>query len=169
MEKHTLYMVTGASCAGKTAAMHELLQHNAAFEIFDIDWLALPASELAGKSIYANESTWSAYASLWFEVLHAAYQNGRVPVLFSPASPNDITRFGQPDWCDDVKWLLLDCPDDVRVQRMNARAWDSVRQREALASAAQLRTLVKHHIDTSKHSPSQVAARITAWLQPKSS
>ena len=48
---------------------------------FDIDWLAESASDLAGKSIYFEPTTWQPYGVLWNEVLYAIYRNGRTPIL----------------------------------------------------------------------------------------
>jgi hypothetical protein len=36
---------------------------------------------------------------------------GRIPVFFTPNDPQDIEQYGQPAWCSDINWLLLDCDD----------------------------------------------------------
>jgi hypothetical protein len=109
--KQRICIVTGAPGAGKSVALEAFLMLHTDYLAFDIDWLAEPASELAGRSIYFESSTWRAYSHVWFAVLDAAYRNSKIPVLFAPLDKNDIAKHGLPEWRDGVEWLLLECQD----------------------------------------------------------
>jgi hypothetical protein len=160
-----LPIVTGAPGAGKSAAVEAFLKLRTEHLAFDIDWLAAPASDLAGSAIYFDASTWPAYNRVWFEVLHAVHRNGQTPVLFAPLDEDDLRTSGFPDWCDGIRWLLLDCADHVRTQRLAARSWDDERIAEAITDADLLRRIGTDHIDTGRHRPLDVAHRIHDWLR----
>jgi len=167
--KPNLYIVTGAPGAGKSTAVAAFLRLATDYLAFDIDWLAAPASALAGKSIYTDPTTWTPYNTLWFDVLHTIYRNGKTPVLFAPLTPDDILTTGQPAWCQSITWLLLDCDDQTRRTRLAERpGWTAAVVTEALADAQQLRTSIQHHLDTGNLAPTVVATRIVEWLAQSS-
>ena len=159
-----LHMVTGAPGAGKSTALGAFLALGSSHIAFDVDWLAAPASELAGRSVYFDRSTWPAYSHVWFEVLRGVIRNDRVPVLFAPLTEDDVTAYGRPAWCDGIEWMLLDCDDDVRAARLAGRSWTPARIAEALADAAALRAGIATRVDTGRHSPNAVARRVKRWL-----
>lgn len=166
--ERTLYFVTGAPGAGKSTTVEALLAFGSAFVFFDSDWLAAPASALYGQDIRFQPASWQPYGELWFSVLHALFQNGRVPVLFTPGDPGDYKRNALPNWCSGLEWLLLDCDDDTRLARLQRRGWEEARSGEALQDAAVLRALVSRRIDTGKLSPEEVAERVLVWLKETS-
>jgi hypothetical protein len=159
-----LHMVTGAPGAGKSTTLDAFLALRTGHVAFDVDWLAAPASELAGRSVYFDRSTWPAYSHIWFEVLRAVGRNCRVPVLFAPFTADDVTAYGRPEWCDGIEWMLLDCADDVRAARLADRSWAPQRIAEALADAAALRTTTETRVDTGRHRPEEVARCLSRWL-----
>jgi len=164
--KYSLAIVTGAPGSGKSTTLNAFLDLHSPYIAFDIDWLAEAGSGLAGKDIYADSSTWKPYGLLWFEVLHAVYRNGQTPVFFTPNDPQDIEQYGQPDWCRDIKWLLLDCDDQTRRERLVHRSdWTEARIAEAIADAGALRQAIRLQVDTGLLSPKEVAAQILDWLE----
>ncbi len=123
------------------------------------------ASDLAGKDIYFDQSTWKPYGALWFEVLHTAYRNGRVAVFFTPNSPSDFVLLGIPAWRQTIEWLLLDCDDVTRRTRLRARPeWTQAMIEDAIDDAAALRLSVAASVDTAGKNPSQVANSLVSWL-----
>lgn len=164
--KHTLFVVTGAPGSGKSTAAEAFIQLRTQYLAFDIDWLGVAASNLAGKDIFSDQSTWRPYGALWFEVLHAVLRNGRVPVFFAPNDPSDFESHGLPEWCGGVEWLLLDCDDAIRRERLGRRSgWTAAMVEEALEDARVLREMVPTRVDTARQSPDEVASSILGWLE----
>jgi len=163
---YPLCIVTGAPGSGKSTTLKTFLELHSNYIAFDIDWLAEAASDLAEKDIYSDPSTWTPYASLWFEVLHSIYKNGQTPVFFTPNDPQDIEQYGQPAWCSDIKWLLLDCDDQIRRERLVHRPdWTEVMIAEAFADARVLRQAIHLQVDTGLLSPKAIATKILDWLE----
>ncbi|MDP9382201.1 MAG: AAA family ATPase [Chloroflexota bacterium] len=164
--KHKLFIVTGAPGSGKTTAANAFIALRTPYLAFDIDWLGVVGSALAGRDIFFDSSTWEPYGALWFEVLHSVYRNGRVPVFFAPNDPSDFERHGLPDWCDGVEWLLLDCADEVRRERLEGRVgWTDAMVEEAIGDASSLRQTITTRVDTARDTPAQVASSILSWLE----
>lgn len=164
--EYSLCIVTGAPGSGKSTALQAFLELHSHYIAFDIDWLAAAASDLADKNIYSDSSTWKPYGLLWFEVLHAVYRNGQTPVFFTPNDPQDLKRYGQPAWCREIKWLLLDCDDQIRRERLVRRSdWTEAMITEALADARALRQSINLQVDTGLLSPKETAMKIFAWLE----
>ena len=160
-----LHLVAGAPGSGKTKTLDAFLALKTGYMGFDIDWLIHSASDLARKDIFTDASTWPAYGKLWFDVLHTAVRNGQPPIFFTPNTPEDLALLGQPEWCSGMRWLLLDCPDAVRRNRLNARPeWGEARILEAIRDAAELRELVPQKLDTSAGSPAEIAQQLLEWL-----
>jgi hypothetical protein len=163
--EHRLYIVTGAPSAGESATCDAFLALHTPYVAFDMDWLVPAVSALACSSILHDPATWRPYRALWFEVLRAITRNGNVPVLFAPMDREDAAGTGPPDWCDGIAWLLLDCDDRTRRERLTQRAgWTTAMVADAVADAAALRAAFSARIDTAIHTPDAVASRIRAWL-----
>jgi len=80
----------------------------------------------------------------WFEVLHAIVRNGRTPVLFAAIDEGDVEELGDIAWCGGIAWLLLDCGDGVRRERLLRReGWSAAMIDDALADAVALRVAVQ--------------------------
>ena len=160
----SLIIVTGAPGSGKSTAIEGILELKSPFLVFDIDWLAASAGELAKKNIFVDPESWAPYNALWREVLHSVYRNAQQAIFFTPNSPDDLPT--APDWCGEVRWLLLDCDDDVREQRLaNRLDWTLARKTEAFRDAAELRTFDLDSIDTGRHSVSAVASKVLSFAR----
>ena len=162
-KNYTLFLVTGAPGAGKSTTVEVLLRLESPFVFFDIDWLAAPASALYGQDVRFAPESWKPYGELWFSVLYAVLQNGRTPVLFTPGDPRDYTA-PLPDWCGGLEWLLLDCADEVRRERLQPRGWRGARLEEAFHDATSVRELISRRLDTGELTPREVAGQVLTWL-----
>jgi hypothetical protein len=160
-----LNIVTGAPGAGKSSALEAFLALRAPFVAWDIDWLLPAASALARVDIRTSATAWPAYNCLWLDVLHGNVRNGATPVLFAPLDPRDLPPDEMPSWCSGVRWLLLDCSDEIRIRRLSERGETDAVQTEALADAAFLRSAIPDRVDTGVQPPAEVAATILRWLQ----
>lgn len=160
-----IFIVTGAPGAGKSAAINELLKATNDFLIYDIDWLARAASELSGKDVIFDKSTWKDYRKLWLEVLDMAGRNKRNAILFASIDKKDVEELGQ-DIAQRIEWCLLDCSDDVRLERLNDRPnWTDAMTKEAAADAKKLRQEVGLVIRTDNIPVSEVAKGIRDWFR----
>jgi dephospho-CoA kinase len=164
--KYPLCIVTGAPGSGKSTTLSAFIELHSHYIAFDIDWLADAASTLANKDIYSDPSTWKPYASVWFEVLQAVYKNHQIPVFFTPNDPHDIEQFGQPAWCSQIEWLLLDCDDQTRRDRLVHRPkWTEIMIAEAAADARRLHQAIPLQVDTGLLPAKAVASKIREWLE----
>lgn len=158
-------LVAGAPGSGKSTACEVFLELGSDYVGFDIDWLTIPASELAGRDIIWDRSTWPAYGRVWFEVLHGVTRNNRVPVLFTSHDRRDVEQLGGIDWCRGVEWLLLDCDDATRTSRLQTRpGWTHAMIDDAIGDARDLRATIEPSLDTADLSPRAVAEWILDWL-----
>lgn len=162
----TIYLVTGAPGSGKSTALEHFLQLKSAYLAFDIDWLAHTASDLAGRDVITDASIGKPYTLLWFDILRAVCRNHRNPLFFSPLDPRDTVRISELGWHPTLAWLLLDCGDEARRERLKRRpGWTEDMIREALDDAIYLRQVISNRVDTSTCSPEEVARRILAWVR----
>lgn len=160
-----LHLVSGAPGSGKSTALNALLRQPNPYIAFDIDWLTVPASQLARSNIIFDHTTWPAYNALWLEILHAIGRNNKQAVLFSPWDKGDVARLGALSWCKRIEWLLLDCDDASRRARLARRSsWTTAMIDEAIEDAQVLREQIDRRIDTVALDPDQVASAILDWV-----
>ncbi|HLQ57420.1 MAG TPA: AAA family ATPase [Streptosporangiaceae bacterium] len=116
-----LFVVTGASGSGKTAifpALARLLTGRCV--TFDFNWMLDAAGALSGGQPVA----WPAFRDARLAVAHGIAQSGMPTVLLGPLIPGHLNRLANRRWVGEIHYLLLDCPDDLRRRRIEARpAW----------------------------------------------
>ena len=153
-----LLALTGAPGAGKTTLLPALVRLGNGLVVMDIDEL-LEDGNLLGVPIArpAAEPNWPGYDRLWRRITAMTRRSGH-PVLFlCPNTPDEVPEASA--------WLLLDCPDDVRVRRLRARGWDAERIDEALADAADYRARISEVVRTDQQEPEPTATEVLAWVQ----
>jgi hypothetical protein len=162
----TIYLVTGAPGSGNSATLAAFLELESDYLAFDIDWLVLTASHLAGRNVIFDKSTSLPYRFLWFDVLRCVCRNRRRPILFSPFDRRDTGDLGDLGWHPVIHWLLLDCADDDRRERLRRRDdWTQRMIDEAIEDAAYLRQTVPNRIHTGAHPVEEVARTILDWVR----
>jgi predicted ABC-type ATPase len=113
-----LFVVTGASGAGKTTIFPELLRRLAGrCVVFDVDWLIDPLRRAAKD----GDIDWAAFRDAWLYVAHGVAQNGLPTLLLGPFIPEHLEGLPGRAWVGEIHYLVLDCPDDLRRQRIEAR------------------------------------------------
>jgi hypothetical protein len=131
---------------------------------FDMDWLLDAATELS-HSESLDSIDWAAYRGAWLSIAHGIAQSGMPTVLFGPLIPDHLAQLPNRKWVGDIHFLLLDCPDDVRRRRIEARPpWRSRDIETQTRFGHWLRENISEQIDTSRGSPEEAAARVVDWI-----
>ena len=123
-----------------------------------LDWDAFmtPAAALAGREIRQHPETWPAYREL---VRVAVNSMARLPaVLLGVCTPDELQ-----DWPIGA-WVLLDCTDQERRRRLDQRA-DPPQVEDAIRDGREYRLLGLPVIDTTGHTPAQIAAELARLIR----
>ena len=115
----SIVVVTGASGAGKTAAVSSLDARKVpGVKCFFFDSIGVPTSEVMHRD-YGGPEQWQAWATnQWLAQLAALDEAVRVAVLDAQTRPSTV--FAAPD--RDISWypsvVLFDCSPEVRAARL---------------------------------------------------
>jgi hypothetical protein len=157
-----LFIVTGASCSGKTAVLAPLARRLRGRCItFDADGLLDSAGALSG----GQPIIWPAFLDAWLAVAHGVAQSGMPTVLLGPFIPDHLRDLPARRWTGDIHFFALDCPDDLRRARINARPpWRSRDIEEQVEFGRWLRRNIPDRFDTSNGTPEDTATAVVSWL-----
>jgi adenylate kinase family enzyme len=147
-----LFIVTGASGSGKTAVLAPLASRlQGRCVTFDADMLMDAAGPLGD--------------SRWLAIAHCVAQSGMPTALLGPFIPGHLEEFPARRWVADIHVITLDCPDELRRTRINARPpWRSRDIEEQVEFGRWLRRNIPDRVDTSSGTPDDTAAAIAAWI-----
>jgi hypothetical protein len=131
---------------------------------FDADWLLDAAGALSG----GQPINWPAFGSAWLAVAHAAAQCGLPTVLLGPTVPGDLEAQPLRPWLGPVHYLLLDCPDDIRRERIESRPpWRNRDIDGQVSFGRWLRANIPDRLDTSRGTAADIAAEAAAWVMSR--
>lgn len=158
-----LFVVTGASGAGKTTILPALLTElRGTAAVFDADSLIDPLARAASD----GQINWTAFTDTWLHIAHDVAQNGLPTLLTAPFIPEQLAALPGRAWVGDIHFLVLDCPDDARRRRIEARPRWRDRDTDAQVDFGRwLRKNLAPVIDTTTRSPGQVATEVAAWVR----
>jgi hypothetical protein len=158
-----LIVITGASGSGKTAIFGPLARALAEDCLtFDADLLIDAAGALSG----GRPIDWTAFHAALLAVAHGAGQSGRPTALLAPLVPGVLESMPARRWIGDISYVALDCPDDVRRERLIARPpWRDHDVEEQVSFGRWLRVNIADSIDTSRGSPEDAAAIVAEWVR----
>ena len=157
-----LFVVTGASGSGKTAIFAPLARLLAGRCVtFDVDWLLDAAGALSG----GRPIVWPAFREAWLAVAHGVAQSGMPAVLLGPFTPGHLDGLASRRWVGEIHYLLLDCTENSRRNRIESRPpWRQRDIEEQTAFATWLRSHIPDRVDTSDSTPDDTAAAVAAWV-----
>ncbi len=157
-----LFVVTGASGSGKTAVLAPLARRlRGRCVVFDADLLLDAAGALSGD----RPIDWPAFRAAWLAVAHGAAQSGLPAVLLGPFIPAHLDALPARRWTGPIRFLVLDCPDELRRDRINARPrWRARDLDEQVEFGRWLRRNIPDRVDTSRGAPDDTAAAVAAWV-----
>jgi len=154
-----LFVVTGASGAGKTTVTGPLRRQLPGCDVFDVD-ITLQVAALG----------WDTWGNTWLRLAHGVALNGRVTVLCGSMIPSRLEGLPARKLLGPIYSCNLDCPDDVLAERLRARpSWRHGSLETVVPEhqrfAAWLRAHVQPSRDTSVLTPAQAAEHIAAWVR----
>jgi predicted ABC-type ATPase len=157
-----LFIVTGASGSGKTAVLAPLARRlQGRCVTFDADLLMDAAGALSGS----QPINWPAFRDAWLAVAHGVAQSGMPTVLLGPFIPGHLQELPARRWIADIHFIALDCPDELRRARINARPpWRSRDIDEQVEFGRWLRRNIPYLVDTASGTPEETAAAIADWI-----
>ena len=153
------FVVTGASGSGKTVVAHHLHSSLPGAVVADAD-------NFLGVAEYGFE----AFCNVLLEFAFTVIQGNRTPVLCGTLMPERLNVAPARDLLGTIRYINLDCSDDVRTQRLRDRpAWRESSSVEVierhLAFAAHLRErddMVT--IDATALSPIEAAQAVASFV-----
>lgn len=156
---YPLFVVTGASGAGKTTIVEPLRRQLPDHEVFESD-LILRVAALG----------WDTWRNTWLQLAYAISLNGRVTVLCGSLLPDQLEGLPARRLVGPIHFCNLDCPDDLLADRLRARpAWRGSSNEANIAKhqhfAAWLRANIHPTFDTSVSSANVVADRVANWIR----
>ena len=156
-------IVTGASGSGKTAVFAPLARQLAGeAAVFDIDSLIDPFAIQADNA----PLNWGAIRAAWLSVAAGVAHSGLPTVLLGPLAPFHFEELEQTRWVRSMHFLLLDCPDAVRRQRLKARpAWRRRDIEEQTRWGAWLRQNIHDTVDTSRADLDETVRDVAGWVR----
>ena len=166
-----LFIVTGASGAGKSAACLALvpvLKECVVLES-DILWGLIPATP---------EDDYRSYRNVWLRLAKNIGQAGRPVVLCGSAVPEQFERCPERRYFSTLHYLALVCEDEALIERLKQRpAWRRSGSIETLERMAQFNRWLKEHAsatqppmtlyDTTSRSVAETVAYTAAWIRQR--
>jgi adenylylsulfate kinase-like enzyme len=161
-----LFLLTGSAGSGKSAVLGALSARRHDLALLDLDDLRPPAE--------ADSSWWREQIEAHVSKAVEEQAVGRDTVLAGWIAIEEVLASPSSAALKDVAVCLLDCDDDVRIERVEQRAasgmWRTHTRQELegfLRAAAKMRAgsgPTRLRIDTSQLSVAEVADRLEAWM-----
>ena len=165
-----LFIVSGASGAGKSTACHHLLSRVTDAVLLDSDILWRPEFERAGTD-------GPSFFETWLRVAKSVGQSGRPVVLFGAGVgvPDNIEPSVERRYFADVHYIALVCADDELASRLQNRPrWRRTHDPDYVARQIEFNRWFKRRepgltpvielVDTTSASVSSTAEHISAWI-----
>jgi broad-specificity NMP kinase len=154
-----LTYVLGAPGSGKSTVAPLLRRVLSGHVVLDWDAYMRAASELAGRDIRRDPTTWPIYRRLMRAIVDTILP---LPlIVLGVCTPDELGG-----WPID-SWIVLDCADEERERRL-ANNGDATDVEDALADAARYRALGLQVIDTTDRTPQSVADALARTIQEPS-
>jgi hypothetical protein len=168
-ERLPLFILTGASGAGKSAVGLALMSAQRECVIMESDILWRP--ELA-----TPEDGYRGYRNLWLRLAKNISQAGKPVALVGSAIPEQFEQCPERRYFSEIHYLALICDDDVLEERLRARpAWRGSGEASVIATMLDFNRWLREHaaattppmamLDTSQLSVAQSVAETLAWMR----
>jgi broad-specificity NMP kinase len=151
-----LVYLVGAPGSGKTTLVPHLRSRLADWVVLDWDFLLEHSSTLAASDIRDTPVLWPTYDDLVLATVTEISSSGVNCAVVGVRTPSELPR-----WPIDL-WLLLDCPDSIRILRLSETG-RAANINEAVSDAAKYRSLGLTTLDTSAP-PEEVARQLEEFI-----
>jgi gluconate kinase len=158
VRRRPVFVVSGASGAGKTTVFPHLVDALPECVVVDGDYLL----DAVGHDDPPR------LRNVWLSVAHAVAQGDRSVVLCGPFSAEHLADLPARRWISEVHFAVLDCPERVLRERLFARpAWRESRHKidEHVRFAQWLRSNIDVRVSTVDRTPDEVAADLAGWVR----
>lgn len=161
--RQPLVVLSGASGAGKSAIVPLLIERLAGTcVVFDVDLLIDPLRDASPD----RSVEWDAFRDTWLHVAAGVARNRLPTVLVGPFIPEHFETLPGRELVGEIAYGVLDCPDDVRRTRIEARpSWRLRDIDEQVAFGAWLRTNLAPVFDTNAATPEETAEAVAGWIR----
>lgn len=168
-KKQPFFIVTGASCVGKSTICNEMLINEKEYIVME--------SDLLWNDIYNTpEDDYFEYNRLWLRVCANIAQGGKPVVLCGCRVPKQLENLPERELFTHIYYLAVVCDDAVLAERM--RKGRGVSDDEWIRKSMDFNKWLKQQsnenapypitlLDTSDISPIQAAKRVDNWVMEK--
>ncbi len=166
--RQPLFIITGASCVGKSTLCEQLFIHEKDYIVME--------SDLLWNEVYNTPGDdYCAYRRLWMRTCACISQIGKPVVLCGCAVPKQFENHPEREWFSDIYYLAVVCEDTALEERM--RNGRKVTDEEWIKSSLAFNGWLKENaamtsppvtlLDTSGLSPEQASEMAYHWITGK--
>jgi gluconate kinase len=157
-----MFLITGASAAGKTTVGNELLGQIT-------DPVVLDADILWTEEMDTPEDGYARFRSLWLRLAINIHQSGRSTLLIGSGIPEQYEARPERAYVGPIHWMALVCDDDSLETRLRERpAWRGATDHFLTAMRAFNAHLRARQdirvVDTTHESIAETVGQVRAWL-----
>jgi len=162
--KMPLFIITGASCVGKSAMCEVLFQS-------ETGYIVLESDILWSKTYDTPNDGYRAFRAAWMRVCRDISQIGMPVVLCGCAVPKQFEPLEERGSFTRVHYLAVVCDDDVLEKRLTARR---ITDEKWIASSLGFNRWLKEHagstnppvsvLDNTELTPHKAAAAADRWI-----
>lgn len=166
--KQPLFIITGASCVGKSTTCNELFKA-------EQDYIVLE-SDLLWNNVYNTpEDNYSEYRRVWMRLAANVAQIGKPVVLCGSADPEQFEHQEERTLFTEIHYLAVVC--DGRILEHRMRIGRKVTDENWINSSLEFNAWLKENalktkpnitlLDNTELSPSEAAAIVEGWIREK--
>lgn len=166
--KLPLFIVTGASCVGKSSVCNELF-------MTEKDYIVMESDLLWSEHYDTPEDNYCEYRRMWMRVCANISQIGMPVVLCGCAVPEQFEHQPERELFSEIHYLAIVCEDKVMEQRM--RKGRKVTDEAWIRSSRDFNLWLKEHaaltepkitlLDTTELTIAEAAHILDGWIREK--
>lgn len=168
VNKQPLFIITGASCVGKSTVCNILFQQ-------EKDYIVMESDLLWNENYNTPDDNYCEYRRLWMRVAANIGQAGKPVVLCGCAVPEQFEIHPERRYFTEIYYLAVVCNDNQLEQRM--RTGRQVTDENWIKSSKDFNTWLKNNagqakpgitlVDNSDITPGKTAEIIDSWIRER--